>query len=186
DPNGNVSGCSCAGAHTWSYTYDAEDRPSTTSAPAPQTGGSALVTTFTYDDVGNRTVVTDANGNLTRNVYDVRDSLQEVDQSATQADPNNDANKIRTVYTYDNLGNLSRVTRASGDATNERATDYTYDGLNRQRTETQYPNWPTTTPTLVTTSTYDGNNNRLTLVDPLTKTTTYGYDNLSRLTGITY
>src|SRR5439155_26977535 len=44
DPNGNVSGCSCAGAHTWSYTYDAEDRPSTTSAPAPQTAGSAPVT----------------------------------------------------------------------------------------------------------------------------------------------
>src|SRR5262249_3501980 len=111
DPNGNVAGCSCASAHTWGYGYDGEDRVLSTSAPAPQTGGSALVTSYSYDNVGNRTVVTDANGNLTRYGYDVRGSLAEVDQSATQADPNNDSSKIVTSYTYDNLGNLSRVKR---------------------------------------------------------------------------
>ncbi|HVC32501.1 MAG TPA: hypothetical protein VNL16_03220, partial [Chloroflexota bacterium] len=67
-----------------------------------------------------------------------------------------------------------------------RATDYTYDGLNRLRSETQYPSWPATTPTLVTGYTYDGNGNRLTLKDPLGQTTTYGYDPLNRLTSLTY
>src|SRR5207237_5004737 len=72
DPNGNVVGCNCAAAHTWLYTYDAEDRPLTVAAPAPTTSGTALTTSYTYDPVGNRTVLTDANGNLTRYSYDAR------------------------------------------------------------------------------------------------------------------
>src|SRR5207249_2427916 len=100
--------------------------------------------------------------------------------------PPEPAGMIVTEYTYDHLGNLSRVLRAQGDSGNERATDYAYDGLNRLRTETQYPSWPTTSPTLVTSTTYDPNGNRATLVDPLTQTTTFGYDVLNRLTSIGY
>ena len=70
---------------------------------------------------------------------------------------------ITTAYQYDNPGNLSRVTRAKGDATYERAVDYTYDGANRLRKEIQYPGWPVTTTTLLTEYTYDGNGNRQTL-----------------------
>jgi YD repeat-containing protein len=120
--------------------------------------------------------------------------LKEVDQSATQTDPNADPNKIVTVYQYDRLGNLARVDRANGDATNERVVDYAYDALNRVRKETQYPQggWPatpngsTTSPVLVTQTTYDPNSNRLTLTDPLNQLTTFGYDALNRLTSIAY
>ena len=52
-----------------------------------------------------------------------------------------------TAYEYDNSGNLFRVIRAAGDSSYERVTDYVYDGLNRVRSETQYPDWPTTTYT---------------------------------------
>ncbi len=105
--------------------------------------------------VGNRTGVIDANGQVTKYLYDVRDSLAEVDHSPNPwTDPNaTPSPKYVTTYGYDNLGNLSRVTRAQGDASNERVTDYSYDGLNRLRTESQYPSWPTTTPTLVTSYT---------------------------------
>ena len=187
DPNGNVGGGNPA-AHTWAYAYDSEDRPLTLQAPAPTTGGTALTTTYQYDPVGNRTVVIDANGHVTKFLYDVRDSLTEVDQSPNPwTDPTTTPSpKIVTTYAYDNLGNLSRVTRAQGDPTNERATDYTYDGLNRLRQETQYPSWPTTSPTLVTQYTYDLNGNRQTTLDPKNQTTTDGYDALNRLTSITY
>jgi YD repeat-containing protein len=94
--------------------------------------------------------------------------------------------KIVTAYQYDHLGRLTRVTRAKDDSTFERAVDYTYDGLNRLRTETQYPSWPSTSGSLVMTTTYDANSNRAMVTDQLSRTTTYAYDRLNRLTGIDY
>ena len=182
DPIGNAGG---PGDHTWTYQYDNEDRPTRVQAPQPSGFAAKLTTVMSYDPVGNRLSVQDPNGQFTRYLYDVRDSLQEVDQSATAADPSSDPNKIVTLYTYDNLGNLQRVKRASGSG-DERATDYLYDGLNRLRKEIQYPSWPATTPTLLSQYTYDGNGNRTRLIDPLNQTTDFGYDVLNRLTGITY
>ncbi|MCL4371690.1 MAG: hypothetical protein M1380_12445, partial [Chloroflexi bacterium] len=187
DPNGNAAG-GVPADHTWGYSYDNEDRLLSTTAPAPTSGGSALVTHYQYDAVGNRTVVIDANGQVTRYLYDVRDSLKEVHQSSSPwTDPNaTPSPDMVTAYQYDNTGNLSRVVRASGDSSNERATDYSYDGLARVRSETQYPSWPATSPTLVTQYAYDLAGNRKTLIDPLNQTTSYGYDNLSRLTSVGY
>jgi YD repeat-containing protein len=203
DPNGNASG-GVPGDHTWSFTYDSEDRLTSASAPPTTSGGAVLKTQTQYDAVGNRIVVVDANGQITTYEYDVRDSLSKVHQTPNNwplsnptlpPSPTNPPNpatnppgEIVTAYSYDNLGNLSRVLRASGDATNERATDYTYDGLNRVRKETQYPSWPTTTPTLVTQTSYDGNGNRTQLQDafPTPQLTTFSYDTLNRLTSIAY
>jgi YD repeat-containing protein len=72
--------------------------------------------------------------------------------------------------------------------------DYSYDGLNRVRKETQYPQggWPaspngsTASQTLLTQTAYDPNGNRQSLVDPLARTSTFAYDTLNRLTGVTY
>jgi len=179
--------------HVWSFQYDSEDRLTQADAPAPVAGGATLSTSASFDPVGNRLSLTDANGQITRYVYDERDSLKEVDQSATQADPNTDSNKIATAYSYDALGNLARVDRAAASSSEE-VVDYAYDGLNRVRKETQYPQggWPgtpngaTSSPTLITQTSYDPNGNRQSLIDPLAKTSTFAYDTLNRLTGITY
>ena len=80
DPNGNAPG-GVPADHTWSYEYDAEDRVRFVHAPAPVAGGTPLTTEFRYDDVGNRTVVIDANGQVTAYAYDERDSLDEVRQT---------------------------------------------------------------------------------------------------------
>ena len=77
------------------------------------------------------------------------------------------------------------MTRASGDSTYERRVDYAYDGLNRVRSETQYSGSGTSGP-LVMTTTYDKNSNRATVTDQLSRTTSYAYDRLNRLTGIDY
>ncbi len=152
DPNGNAPG-GVPSEHTWNTEYDAEDRVRFVRAPAPVAGGSPLTTEFRYDAVGNRITVIDANGQVTRYFYDERDSLATVQQSpSVWTNPAVTPSPLyETVYQYDHVGNLTRVIRASGDATYERVVDYAYDGLNRLRRETQYPSWPTTTPTLVTT-----------------------------------
>ncbi len=187
DPLGNATG-GVPAEHRWEYSYDKEDRPTFVKAPPPAAGGQQLITESRYDAVGNRTSLIDATGQVTRYLYDERDGLQEVWESPNAwTDPNvTPSPKFVTAYEYDHLGNLSRVTRAKADAPNERAVDYAYDGLNRLRKETQYPSWPTTTPTLVTEYTYDKNSNRATLKDPLNQTTTFAYDALNRLTGIDY
>ncbi len=196
--------CPTTGAHTWTFAYDGEDRLTQATAPTPVSGGDALTTSATFDAVGNRLTLTDANGQITRYQYDPRDSLQQVIQSDNRLDPlAAGANKITTLYSYDRLGNLVRVDRAgagSTDTSHEEVVDYAYDGLNRVRKETQYPqlqacwnqnapngsNTCTTMPPLVTQTTYDANSNRRTLVDAQTRTTTFDYDALNRLTTITY
>ncbi len=184
--------------HTWSYQYDNEDRLTQAAAPAPEPGGSALITQTFYDAVGNRLWVKDPNGQVSKSVYDARDSLQELQQSpAAWTDPATAPSPLyRTVYSYDALGNLVRVDRAAGDTANERVTDYSYDGLNRARKETQYPdvggcwpgtpNAPSTCGTIVSTVSYDLNSNRSSVTDPLNQVTSFTYDALNRPTGISY
>lgn len=187
DPLGNTSG-GTPGQHTWEYQYDNEDRLRFARAPAPSGSGGQLVTESRYDGVGNLVALIDANGQVTKYQYDVRDSLQEVWESpSTWTDPDSTPSpKYVTAYQYDHTGNLTRVTRASGDGSYERATEYAYDGLNRVRSETQYPSWPSTSGALVMTTTYDLNSNRATVVDQLSRTTTYAYDRLNRLVGIDF
>ena len=187
DPNGNAS-WGVPADHTWTTEYDAEDRVRFIHAPAPTSGGSTLTTEFRYDNVGNQTLVIDANGQVTLYGYDERDGLTQVQQSPDEwTDPEDPPpNVISAQYQFDNAGNLSRVTRAAGDAANERVTDYVYDGLNRLIQETQYPAWPAVTPTLVTSYAYDQNGNPKSLEDPLGQTTTYTFDAIGRLTNVQY
>ncbi|MCC6174086.1 MAG: hypothetical protein IT305_02175 [Chloroflexi bacterium] len=187
DPNGNTPGASAA-EHRWEYIYDKEGRLRFARTPAPTAGGAQLVTESRYDGVGNLTASIDANGQVTRYLYDERDGLQEVWESPQPwTDPSSTPNpKIVTAYQYDHLGNLTRVIRAKDDPANERVVDYAYDGLNRVRTEPQYPDWPSTSGALTMQTTYDANGNRASVVDQLGRTTSYSYDRLNRLTGIDY
>ncbi len=187
DPLGNAAG-GVAAEHATEYIYDIEDRVRFLNAPAPQAGGTQLVTEYRYDAVGNRTVQIDANGQVTTYTYDERDGLFQVKESPLAwTDPATPpATVITTEYAYDAAGNLTRMSRAKGDASNERVTDYAYDGRGLVRAETQYPSWPSTSPTLVTTSAYDANGNPATVVDPLGQTTTSSYDRLNQLTAIDY
>jgi len=187
DPLGNAAG-GVPAEHRTEMTYDQEDRVRFVKLPAPTAGGSQLVTETRYDDVGNPVVRIDAAGQVTTYAYDVRDALFQVKESPNAwTDPANPpSGVITTEYAYDAAGNLTRMTRAKGDAANERVTDYVYDGRGLVRRETQYPSWPTTTPTLVASSAYDPNGNLAVATDQLNRTTTFSYDALNRLTGIDY
>lgn len=186
DPSGNAVG-GIPADHTWQYVYDNEDRQRFLKTPPPLAGGSQLVTEFRYDAVGNKTSTIDANGQVTRHVYDNRDKLKETHQTPnTWTDPAIEpSGKIVTEYLYENLGNLTRITRAKGSS-DERVTDFVYDGRGRLIKETEYPSWPSTTVKLNRTYGYDKADNKTSLLDPLNKTTTYGYDALNRSTSVVY
>lgn len=186
NPRGYVSGANPTD-FTWQYVFDNEDRQRFVKAPPPTSGGSQLVTEFRYDAVGNKTSEIDANGQVTRFVYDIRDNLKETHQTPNVwTDPAIEpTGKITTEYQYDNLGNLTRTVRAKGSS-EERATDFIYDGRGRMTKETEYPGWPSTTVKLNRTYGYDKVDNKTSLLDPLNKTTTFVFDALNRNTGITY
>jgi RHS repeat-associated protein len=187
DPLGNAAG-GVPADHRTGYAYDNENRLRFFRSPAPAAGGSPLVSETRYDEVGNPVTRIDANGQVTAYAYDERDGLFQVKESPSAwTDPAAPpADVITTEYAYDAAGNLTRVIRAKGDPANERVTEYAHDGRGAARSETQYPAWPTTSPTLLTSSTYDENGNLATLTDALGRTTSYAYDALNRLTSIDY
>lgn len=187
DPLGNAPG-GVPSEHTTFHNWDKEDRLRFQTLPAPMPGGGGLVTETRYDEVGNPIVRIDANGQVTTYAYDNRNSLFQVTESPLAwSDPASPpASVFVTEYAYDAGGNLTRVTRAKGDSLNERVVDFVYDGRGLVRQDTQYPAWPSTSSALLTTYTYDANGNRATLLDPLSRTTTDGYDALDRLTSVNY
>jgi RHS repeat-associated protein len=187
DPLGNATG-GVPAEHTTTFAYDREDRLRLRTLPAPVAGATGLVDETRYDAVGNPIVRIDANGQVTTFNYDARNSLTAVTESPLPwTDPANlPGSVITTEYVHDAGGNVTRIKRAAGDSQYERVTDYVYDGRGLLRRELQYPAWPSTTGPLVTEHAYDPNANRLTTVDPLGQTTTFGYDRVDRLTSIDY
>jgi RHS repeat-associated protein len=187
DPLGNEAGATPS-EHRTTLEYDAEDRLRFVRQPAPTPADDELVSETRYDVAGNPVVRIDAAGQVTTMAYDTRNLVREVLESASPwtdpSDPPTDL--IGTEYAYDSAGNPTRVTRAAGDTSHERATDYAFDGRGLLRTERQYPAWPSTSGALVTTAGYDANGNRATLVDPAGQSTTFAYDRRDRLTGIDY
>jgi RHS repeat-associated protein len=165
DPRGNVSGANPDDYKT-QFAYDDLDRLTSVTDPLGNATG------YAYDAVGNRTGVIDPNDHTTSYAYDAGDHLTTV----TAPDSST------TVYGYDNAGNLT--SRVDG---NGHETDYQHDNANRL---TQVTN----PLDKVWAYDYDANGNLTSVVDangnstPASGdgTTTYGHDNLNRLTSIGY
>lgn len=157
DPRGNVSGANPAKYRT-SYSYDTLDHVVKVTDPLGHT------TVTAYDPAGNKTSVTDANGNTTTYGYDAADHLTSV------IDPLGNT----TGYSYDATGNLITRTDANGHQ-----TSYQYDPADRltQRTD------PLGRKTAYQ---YDANGNRTQVTDANGVVTTNTYDALNRRTATSY
>jgi RHS repeat-associated protein len=134
-----------------SYNYDAASRLTnlTTQNSQPVTLNSYI---YTYDEVGNRTSMTDEYGTST---YQYDDVYRLTNATHPQA-----YNPTET-FTYDDVGNRP---------TSHLSSDYVYDNLNRLREDDTY------------TYTYDNNGNLTSKVDKVSSaTTTYQYDGENRL-----
>jgi RHS repeat-associated protein len=196
DPRGNVSGADPA-QYTTLFAFDAANEPTTTTDPLGN------VTTTTYDAVGNRLSVTDANHHATTYAYDAANHLLSVTDAAGGV----------TAYAYDNVGNMvartdanNHVTTYTYDANNVAASttgpdgktwyeyhtasgvlyreskplgtiDYVYDDLGRPTKITNYETYQ-----LISTFTYDADGNRL---SGSWGDQTYAFDTMNRLTSVT-
>jgi RHS repeat-associated protein/uncharacterized repeat protein (TIGR01451 family) len=130
---------------------------------APPDSETNVETTYEYDNVGNRTKVTDGEG---------RETIYEYDDLNRQITVTN-ALSGTTIYGYDAVGNQTQVTDAE-----DNTTYYEYDELNRQITVTNALSGTTTYD-------YDEVGNRIQETDANDHSTDYEYDDLNRLVSVT-
>ncbi len=155
DGDGNVETTTDANSHKTTYTYNANNQATKVKAP------DGTVTETEYDGAGR--VIGQIDGSKHETKY-VRNVLGEVTEVV-------DPLGRKTTKEYDKAGNLTSLTDPA-----KRTATYKYDAANRLK-EITYSDG--ITPTVKYT--YDEDGDRTGMTDG-TGTTTYGYDQLDRLT----
>jgi RHS repeat-associated protein len=169
DSLGRVTAVTDALNHQTTYTYDAVDRVLTVTLPKPSPSSTLNFTTIyahdTYDAATQllATTVTDPNGNVTTQKYDVFGRLAKTLDAAGNT----------TTYGY-TRALLSSITDANGYA-----TSYLYDALGRL-TRTTFPD------SAFETYAYFGDGLLQSKTDRKNQTIQYAYDHLKRLTTKSY
>ncbi len=179
DNLGNLWSSTDSLGNTTEFRYDAWNRPLSISEPQ-LSGGATAVTTFDYSKLQYGWVhrMTDAEGRMTETQLDFIDRLEYV---ARPADV--DGRQPTTWYDYYRDSQLLRTVDAEGNA-----TSYTYDDRARLETVVQPSVWDAVQAQNVqptTTYVYDAANQLTKVIDPLSRETTYGYDDLGRIELVT-
>ena len=192
DGVGNVIAVTDARQNTTRSFYDNAYRVTSTlsnpvtgnpSTDASNPGANDIVTAMSYDANGNVLVLTDGNGNATRNSYDLLNRLTKTATNPQDGQPNAPpaapkASDIVVSNEYDDSGNLVKVT--DGES---RVTGFRWDGMSRKTRTIWDENVPAVKKT--ETSAFDGIV-LLNRTDPKGQLTSYQYDALHRLEDITY
>ncbi|MBX6354113.1 MAG: DNRLRE domain-containing protein, partial [Thermoflavifilum sp.] len=104
--------------HTTTYGYDSSGNYLT-----QETDPLGAVTTYTVNDFGDETSVTDPNGHTLTMTFDADHQL--LSQSSSEAN-------LKVQYTYDGDGNVRQITETSADGSTTYASEkYAYDGLDQ-------------------------------------------------------
>lgn len=142
-----------------SFVYDALGRQTQITTPIGTTNLTYLL---------NQKQVIDSENNQKDYVSDIRGNLTEVKEYL-------DAQAYSTVYTYNSLNQLTKMTDAKGNVKN-----FTYDLLGQKLSE---ETWHTPNDTTFGTSyfSYDANGNLVQKINARNQTTNYAYDELNRL-----
>ena len=169
---------------TTTRAYDGLDRLTSEIQPLPN-GGTSTVE-YSYFRNGTRKTVKDPGGSVTAYAYDGQNRLKTATTEATGAEPQTTTytyepddllktvtypNGVVATHGYDKADRLLSVVNAKGGTA---LSSYLYSG---------------THPSTGLPVSYDANGNRLIQVETnggTTETTTYGYDDLDRLTAVNY
>jgi RHS repeat-associated protein len=155
DGDGNLEVKTDPELHETVNTYDADNEQTKVKEP------NGTVTETGYDGSGKVTSQTDGNKNETKYVRNILEQITEVVDPLSR----------KTTKEYDLAGNLKALTDPKG-----RTTTYAYDAANRPK-EVSYSDGKT--PAVKYEYNSDGKRTKMT---DGTGTTTYGYDQLDRLT----
>ena len=173
-------------AYTTTYTYDDGDRLTDVIGPPVGDPPHSITRHYDYDNIGNRTLVRDGNGNERTYVYDGNSNLRFINEplgrtTEYQYDELNrktlmiDANDHETIHAYDNMGNLTSVTRQMYGDGPDLVTEYMHDNHGNVLMVTD--------PSLRTiTYTYDEMNRKVSQTDDLGHVWSWEYDDLGRVT----
>ncbi len=161
--DGNLQSKTDFNGKTTTFGYDTMRR---LLSKTPDASLNQPTVSFTYNDSGQRATMTDASG-VTNYSYDIRNRL--VSKQTPQG---------TLSYTYDESGSIKTL---RSNNTNGVSVDYDYDQLSRLSSVKDNR----LTGSQNTTYTYDAVGNLQSYSYPNTVTTSYGYNNLNRLTAMT-
>jgi RHS repeat-associated protein len=158
DPAGNETSIKDARNHTTSYEYDNANHLSKITGADPDGAGAltAPITTYSYDDVGNRITEVSPRGNVAGGNQTAYTTTYGYDASNRLVSVTSPKNK-KTTYSYDANGNRATLVDPRGNVQGANPADYT------------------------TTYTYDAAGRQLTLKDALNNVTTNHYDSVGNL-----
>jgi RHS repeat-associated protein len=171
DVNGNILSTTDDLNNATTFTYDSSN--DLTSVSKPLNANTTATTSYTYNSFGEVLTMTDPLGNVTTNTYDAHGNLLTV----TSPTPNGNTSASVTQFQYASNGELTQITDPLNNVTK---LTYNSVGLIASITDAQNN---------VTSYQYDSRGNRTAVIDPINGTahpTSFTYDAMSRLTGITY
>jgi RHS repeat-associated protein len=171
DAKGNILTTTDDLNNTTTYTYDSAN--DMTSASKPLNANTTQTTSYTYNSFGEVLTMTDPLGNVTTNTYDPNGNLLTV----TTPQPNGNTAASVTQFQYAPNGELTQITDPRSNVTK---LTYTPAGLIASITDAQQN---------TTSYQYDARGNRTAVIDPINGAahpTSFAYDIMNRLTGITY
>ena len=167
------------------FTYNGDSELQTAGTSGPGTGQPNVLLSYTYDQSGSKTSITD--------------NLSSAGSRPTRTMPMSSMTQVATSYGgtagpqvafgYDSGGRLTSADRTIGGSGDSVNTSYGYDAANRQTTITDSVHIPsgsgggTTTPIATYVYSYD-NANRVTTQVNADGTYTYTYDNANELTNV--
>ncbi|MHC5112196.1 MAG: RHS repeat-associated core domain-containing protein [Planctomycetota bacterium] len=146
-------------------------------ASAPSRSDTVLVTTYTYDSEGRRSMVTDPKNIATLSVYD------KLSRVTSKEEADGTADERITNYEYDGLNSLTQIT---ADLTTDQETAYVYADSQNARwvTQIQYPNPSTGVASSASADTidftYNDDGTLATRTDQIGTVITWVYDELRR------
>ncbi len=186
---GNLTSFTDTNGNTTTWARDANGLVTTLTQPAPTTGGTQPVTTYSYDSMGNETSASgalDSFGTWTFNSFSeptsFENSLGDTKSWSYDSHGNltsqSDALGNTASYTVDSYGNRLTMTQpAPNDASGTITTDYAYDSDERLVTTT-FPDSSTER------FTYTTDDQLASSTDENGHTTSYSHDVLGRETSV--